>query len=46
LKDDRLIEKISRIAFEVGPVYASRQFEKLVNEMARREFSRYNKRQK
>lgn len=40
VKDDKLIERISRIAFEVGPVYASRQFEKLVNEMARREFAR------
>ena len=35
VKDDRLIERISRSC-----LYASRQFEKLVNKMTRREFER------
>lgn len=40
IKDDRLIERISRMALEVGPLYASRQFEKLMKEMVRREVNR------
>ena len=40
LKDDRMVDRIARSAVEVGPLFASRMFEKIVNEMARREFNR------
>lgn len=35
-----MVDRIARSAVEVGPLFASRMFEKIVNEMARREFNR------